>query len=305
MKLQQLRYFVAVYEEGSFSAAATRVGATQSGLSMHVSQMEKRYDVQLFVRSSSGVTPTETGNSLYKDAVKVLAMVRNAEEKLRYLSKAVVGHISIGLMPTFTRSVLTNVLLRFSQEYSEVRVTISEAYSGELAEVVSAGKLDFAVVPSLIQNNFLLGTPMGRDQECFVCAAGTHLSMTDTARLKQLPPQRIVVPSWTNTRRARIESYLAENGIEVREILEIDTMYGTLDLVARSDWVSILPGILCVPDLDGIKRRVLPLADPPLYVDYLRIEPRSKPLSRAAQAFADILQEELNSTLEIPLHSEQ
>ena len=82
-------------------------------------------------------------------------------------------------------------------------------------------------------------------------------------------------------------------------------MYGTLDLVARSDWVSILPGILCVPDLDGIKRRVLPLADPPLYVDYLRIEPRSKPLSRAAQAFADILQEELNSTLEIPLHSGQ
>ncbi|MGJ8611712.1 MAG: LysR substrate-binding domain-containing protein, partial [Octadecabacter sp.] len=103
----------------------------------------------------------------------------------------------------------------------------------------------------------------------------------------------------------RIDNYLSQNGIEAREVLEIDTMYGTLDLVARSDWVSILPGILCVTDLDGSKRRVMPLADPPLYVDYLRIEPRSKPLSRAAKAFADILQEELNVTLEIPLISKK
>ncbi|MGJ8595033.1 LysR family transcriptional regulator [Sulfitobacter sp.] len=305
MKLQQLRYFVAVYESGSFSAAAERVSATQSGLSMHVSQMEKRYDVTLFTRSSSGVTPTETGNSFYKEAVKVLAIASNAEDTLRYLSKAVVGHISVGLMPTFTRSVLTNVLLRFSEEYSEVRVTISEAFSGDLAEAVSAGRLDFAVVPSIIQNDAILGTPMGRDQECFVCAAGSHPSIGPTVRLKDLPPQRIVVPGWTNTRRARIEQYLTENGIVAQEILEIDTMYGTLDLVARSDWVSILPGILCVPDLDGRKRRVMPLADPAFYVDYLRIEPRSKPLSRAAQAFADILQEELNSTMEIPLVSER
>ena len=303
MKLQQLRYFVAVYEAGSFSAAAVRVNATQSGLSMHVSQMEKRYDVTLFERTSSGVTPTETGNSLYKEAVKVLSAACNAEDKLRYMSKAVVGHIRVGLMPTFTRSVLTNVLLRLSEEFSEVRVTISEAYSGDLAEDVSAGKLDFAVVPSVTQNSFILGTPMGRDQECLVCAAGSHPLAGPTVSLKDLPPQRIVVPSWTNTRRARIENYLAENGIEVREVLEIETMYGTLDLVARSDWVSILPGILCVTDLDGSKRRVMPLADPPLYVDYLRIEPRSKPLSRAAQAFADILQEELNETLEIPLIS--
>ena len=305
MKLQQLRYFVAVYEAGSFSAAAARVNATQSGLSMHVSQMEKQYDVTLFVRNSSGVAPTETGNALYKEAVKVLTVASNAEDKLRYLSKAVVGHISVGLMPTFTRSVLTNVLLRFSEEYSEVRVTISEAYSGDLSEAVSAGKLDFAVVPSISQNKFITGTPMGRDQECFVCAAGSHPSVGPSVRLKDLPPQRIVVPSWMNTRRARIENYLAENGIEVREVLEIDTMYGTLDLVARSDWVSILPGILCVIDLDGTKRRVMPLNDPPLYVEYLRIEPQSKPLSRAAKAFADILQEELNEALEISLVSKQ
>jgi DNA-binding transcriptional LysR family regulator len=119
------------------------------------------------------------------------------------------------------------------------------------------------------------------------------------AVLKNLPPQRLVVPGHGNARRHRIDNYLNENGIQVREMLEIDTMYGTLDLVSRSDWVAILPGLLCIPDLDGARRLVAPLADPPLHVDYLRIEQRAKPLTQAAQVFANILQEELSEALKI------
>lgn len=300
VKLQQLRYFLAVYEEGSFSAAAERVNATQSGISMHVSQIEKRYDVLLFTRSSSGVTPTEVGRTFYEEAVRVVAAANHAEDRLANLSKEVVGHINVGLMPAFTRSVLTSVLLRFSKEYSEVRVAISEAYSGKLADSVIEGALDFAVVPNFERDGFLTGTPMGRDQECLVCAADSDLLNDGKAVLRDLPPQRLIVPGRVNARRTLIENYLNQNGIEVREILEIDTMYGTLDLVARSDWIAILPGIVCIPDLETGRRRVRPLADPPLFVDYLRVEPRSKPLSEAARAFANILQEELNSALEIP-----
>lgn len=76
-------------------------------------------------------------------------------------------------------------------------------------------------------------------------------------------------------------------------------MHGTLALVAESDWVSILPGILCLPDLDGARRRVVPLADPPLGVEYLRIEHASRPLSQGAQGFADILQAELSRALSV------
>ncbi len=301
MKLQQLRYFAAVYEQGSFSAAADKVNATQSGLSMHVSQMEKRYDVALFLRSSSGVTPTEVGRAFYQEAVKVLAAARQAEERLQTLSKSVVGHIHVGLMPTFTRAVLTPVLLRFAKEYPEVRVSVSEAYSVSLADDVAEGRLDFAVVPSSFDiEEILVSKPMGEDRECLVYSIGRELEMCDGGvKLAQLSPLRLALPGAGNARRHRIENYLKVNNIEVADLLELDTMYGTLDLVANSDWVTILPGILCLPDLDGTRRNVAPLADPPLLVDYMRIETRKRPLSVAAQAFADILQEELNSALEI------
>lgn len=302
MKLQQLHYFAAVYEHGSFSAAADQVNATQSGLSMHVSQLEKRYGVTLFERSSSGVTPTEQGRSFYAEAVKVLASAQRAQDRLQTLSKAVVGHVHVGLMPTFTRSVLTSVLLRFAEEYPEVRLSISEAYSGALAEEVSSGRLDFAVVPaSFDPDETLISTPMGTDRECLVCARDREVPLQgDGVQLCAMSPIRLVLPGPKNARRHRIETYLSVNRIEVVDMLELDTMHGTLDLVSKSDWVSILPGILCLPDLDGLRRRVVPLADPPLTVDYMRIRTRKNPLSRAAQAFADVLQEELNSALEIP-----
>lgn len=301
MKLQQLRYFAAVYEQGSFSAAAEKVNATQSGLSMHVSQIEKRYGVTLFQRSSSGVTPTETGRAFYMDAVRVLAAARQAEDRLQTLSKAVVGHVHVGLMPTFTRSVLTSVLMRVAREYPEIRLSISEAYSGALAVDVAEGRLDFAVVPASFDiDEVLLSRSMGEDRECLVCRADRSIPKTKAGvRLRELPPLRLVLPGPGNARRHRIENYLKVNQIEVSEVMELDTMHGTLDLVANSDWVAILPGVLCLPDLDGRRRKVVPIADPPLTVDYMRIETRTRPLGTAAQVFADVLQEELNSALEI------
>jgi len=106
VKLQHLKHFIAVFEEGSFSAGAQRVNATQSGLSMHVRQLEDRYQVQLLERSSTGVTPTEAGKRFYRDAVRVMRAASEAEANLRALSGAVTGHVTVGLMPTFTRSVL-------------------------------------------------------------------------------------------------------------------------------------------------------------------------------------------------------
>lgn len=295
MKLQQLKFFVAVYEDGSFSAAADRVNATQSGLSMHVSQLEKRYGVQLFDRSSSGVTPTETGRNFYREAVEVLAAAARAEDRLVHLSKALVGDIHVGLMPTFTRAVLSPALLRFKTEYPDVRLSISEAYSGALGREVAEGRLDFAVVPAFDNSGPLEGRPIGRDSECLVRRAG----LAPVRHLRDLAPLKLVLPARTNTRRLRIENYLTLNEIEVGDILELDSMHGTLDIVSRSDWITVLPGILCLPDLDGQRRTVAPLSDPPLTVDYILITPKARPMSVAAQAFADVLQEELNCALEI------
>jgi DNA-binding transcriptional LysR family regulator len=298
VKLQHLKYFVAVFEEGSFSAGAQRVNATQSGLSMHVRQLEDRYQVQLLNRSSTGVTPTEVGKRFYRDAVRVIHAAAEAEANLMALPGAVTGQVTVGLMPTFTRSVLGPALLRFAEEYPYVKVTVCEAYSGELSRQVLAGELDFAVVPAFDADPRLRANLMGSDQEYFVVAADSPLAEQTSVRLADLPALNLVLPSPENVRRRKIDQYLATNGLEVGRLMELDSMFTTLDLVERSDWATILPGILCLPDLAGDRRRVIPIAEPGLSVEYLRIEPMSVPLSDAGQAFYSFLMDELLAHLD-------
>ncbi|NNE80651.1 MAG: LysR family transcriptional regulator [Silicimonas sp.] len=298
MKLQHLKYFVAVFEEGSFSAGAQRVNATQSGLSTHVRQLEDRYNVQLLNRSSTGVTPTEAGRQFYRDAVRVLHAATEAEANLLALSGEVTGQVTVGLMPTFTRSVLGPALIHFAQEYPNVRVAVREAYSGELSRQVLAGELDFAVVPAFDADVRLRASLMGADQEYLVVSSESDIGLDGPVHLADLPPLNLVLPSPENVRRRRIDQYMSANNIETGRLMELDSMFTTLDLVARSNWATILPGILCLPDIKGGPRRVVPIIGPRLSVDYLRIEPMSQPLSDAGQAFYSFLMDELVAALD-------
>ena len=295
MKLSQLNFFVAVYEEGSFSAGAKRVNATQSGLSMQVRDLETRHNVTLLNRSSTGVTPTEAGRVFYEKALGVLRAAAEAEETLRRLAGEVTGQLRVGIIPTFTRAVLSPAVVRFSEAFPLVRLSVLEAYSAQLTDPVARGELDFALVPAFDERPNIRSTRLGTDREFLVGAPGPH--HLKSVRLRELGPLRLVLPSRANARRLRIEAYLRAEQIEVAELLELDAMLATLDLVAGSDWLSILPGILCVPDWDGARRCLRPVVDPTLPVSYDRIEPVTQPLSQAAQAFSDMIEDELAHAL--------
>jgi len=174
---------------------------------------------------------------------------------------------------------------------------VLEAYSSHLCSEVAKGAIDFAVVPATDGMQQVQATPMGTDREYLVSSPGHGPTHLESVRLRELAPLRLVLPSRANARRVRIDAYIAANGVEVEEILELDAMFGTLDLVSNSDWMTILPGILCAPDADGKERALHPIEAPVLTVDYAMIEPSAQTLSEAASVFATILQEELDRTL--------
>lgn len=299
MKLQQLRYFVAIFEEGSFSAGAQRVNATQSGLSMQIRDLEDRYGVKLFTRVSSGVMPTEAGRRFYGHAVDALRTCDFAEQELRSFKGELMGHLRAGLMPTFTRSVLPEVLQHFTERYPLVRVSVIEAYSAQLSQATLGGQLDFAIVPSMHQQDGLHTQPIGVDREYLVSSANrSTLPHRKPVRLRDLAPLRLVLPGRSNARRPHIENYLVAQGAKIAEILEMDAMLGTMELVARSDWMTILPGILCYGDAAGVERSIHPIIDPPLEVSYVLIEPASKSLGGASQKFIEAVRSRMNEIID-------
>lgn len=289
--LRQIRAFVAVFEEGSFTGAATREGATQSGMSQHVKTLEESLGVGLFTRDGRLVVPTVAGRRYYAECVAILRRLEAAGQDIARLAR-IGGEVKVGLMPTFTRAVLAPALRRFLAEAEGAEVRVLEAYSAVLTEQVRKGELDFAIVPAFSTDSGLTATKILRNREMLVASRGRIGRHLEPVRLADLGPINIVVPGAQNTRRRNIDTYLATNSVAVRSRVELDAMMGTLDFIAQSDWVAILPGVLMAGEKDSGAYDIRPLADPSLYSDFVLIEPARRMLSPAARLFADLLSEE-------------
>lgn len=292
VSLRQIRSFVAVFEERSFTSAAQREGATQSGISQHIKQLETLLAVALFARNGREVEPTLAGKLYYRECVEVLRRLQSAHQSVAV--DHVRGTIRVGLMPTFTRSVLAPALDKFLGSAPGSEISVIEAYSGVLTDMVLKGDLDFAVVPAFEGVVGISHQLLARDREMLVSArrSRTKKQGLKSVRLSDLGPLKMVLPGVQNTRRRNIETYINTNGVTVVQRLELDAMMGTLQFVAAGDWVAILPFIMMVSDLDTGPFEIRPLEDPPLHSDFIMIEPARKVKSPAAALFADILKME-------------
>ncbi|MBO0712931.1 MAG: hypothetical protein J2P47_16790, partial [Acetobacteraceae bacterium] len=96
---------------------------------------------------------------------------------------------------------------------------------------------------------------------------------------------KIIVPGPGNIRRRNLETYFQTHGVEIDAMLEMDAMIGTLEFVARSDWVTVLPSLICVNDIASGDIVVNTLADPPLHAEFVLIEPARRTLTPQARLF--------------------
>ena len=299
LNVKQIKAFVAVYEEGSFSKAAKRANATQSGLSMQNMNLEQQLGLQLFDRSPRGVTPTFAGHRLYQLSVDILRRLDEANAELKALASGVGGAIRIGLMPTFTRGVLAPALANFLRDFPNVRVSVVEAYSAVLTDATSAGSLDFAIVPRAPTRDGLRTRLLGTDREMLVCRAGGPHPHLAPVRLTERRKLKVILPAKGNARRDAFDNYAVLHDLDIAALIEMDAMIATLEFVANSDFVTILPETICYNDLSGSVRSLHLLVDPPLTVDYVIIEPAKTGLSRSAALFLDSIQTSYKNLKEV------
>ncbi len=293
MKIQQLRSFVTAFQERSFTAAARRLNATQSGLSMQVKDLETTLGTRLFERSTNGVRPTVAGDMLYSHARTILREISEAGNELSALSGKVTGTVDVGLMPTITRGALAPAAIKFTARYPHVRLRLVEAYSASLTEQVASNQLDFAIVALVHGSSAVNVRKFATDREFLVTGPNAARKHMAPLRLQEISPLNIVLPTPANARRANLDAYISAVGAKPDAILEMDAMMGTLELIAASDWVSIQPATLCYPDIGYSPLHIHPLIDPELTVDYALIEPATRALSPAAKLFAGEIERQI------------
>ncbi len=299
LSLTAMRMLVAVVEERSFTAAARRENATQSGVSQQIRRLEDHFGVRLIVRERGDVRPTPAGERLYRRCAAVLRGASEAEQEVRGFGRGLEGEADIGLMSALTRCSLGPTLRRFMQAHPNASVRLTEAISDHLIDRVAADALDVAVVPVIEAVGPLLGWPFPAVPEMFASRDGDRSAHMTPIDLRTVRPLRLVLPPTGNLRTRRILSHLAVLGAEIDDILELDSMFGAFDFLANSDYAAIVPAVMLLPEIRDRSLCVRPLAGPPLTLDLMAIQPRRRALSPIAAAFLTTLEDQLAADAEL------
>lgn len=288
-----MRMFIAVIEERSFTRAAQRENATQSGVSQQIRKLEDSFAVRLLHRHYGNVTPTPAGERLYERCVAIVRGIAHAEDEVRGYGRALEGQVTVGLMPILTRCILGPTLRRMRHDYPNVAVQIREAVSSQLLDLVGAQTVDFAIVPDVDPPDALSISYLGRAREMLITGERDSPLHGKPIDLRTVKPLRLITPSHGNIRTVRLSRYLASIGVEADEMLELDPLFTALEYVSNSDYGTILPNIMMLPEIAEANLCVRPISSPPFHLSLAVVKPRRATIGTLGEVFLDLFTREL------------
>ena len=302
-KLMYISLFVAVYEEGSFTAAASREGLGQSGVSAHVRQLETQLGVQLFARDRA-IVPTPAGHAYYRHCVQLLRTHAAACQAVgRRCAEQSADALRIGLIPTMSRSVFSRALRAFEAAHPAVSVQLTEGGGSVIATAVRCGMLDFGIVQRMSDDasgtSGLRTSLFTRTPAFLLSSPNSVLPHCEPVRLRDIRDLHLVLPIG---RRPLLEQYLTDHKVHIAQRLSwFESVLGAMDLVRSSHWTAVISGLFIADDLRRRRFTLNPLADPMLWDDLLLVEPKRKPLSSVAQDFIEVLSKATEEVNTIPI----
>lgn len=146
MELRQLKYFLAVAEEGQITRAAEKLNMTQPPLSQQIILLEEELGVQLFNRSKKRVQLTEAGRALQNRAEQIMELMKSAVRDVADTTEGLGGRLSIGSITSSGRSVVPEYTLRYHRLYPRVTFDLRQGDSRHIFELLDSGLIDVGLV---------------------------------------------------------------------------------------------------------------------------------------------------------------
>src|SRR5919204_2727791 len=198
MTLQQLTYFLAAAEHGSFSAAAQELFMAQPSLSEQIRRLEAELGVALFARIGRGLELTEAGRLFPPYAERTVASAQEAAESVREVRDITGGTVTFGTFGSAHHYLLAGLLQDFRTQFPNVRVRAIGQNSAEVADAVRDGQLEAGLVALPIDDRGLDVRPAMREELLYVSADPARLREPMTAERLAEAPLILSDARWAN-----------------------------------------------------------------------------------------------------------
>jgi len=290
MELRQLRYFVAIVDQGSLSRAALVLHVAQPALTQQLRQLEDELGVQLLHRSAQGVLSTDAGKVFYEHALAILKQVADAQAAVVQSAERPSGSVTLGLPHSISGALALPLLTAIRARYPEITLQLTEEITGSLAEQLRAGRLNLAVLFDDGQLGGFAATPLVEEELRFVCRADApEANGRDSLTLRDALATTLILPGLQHGVRPRIESTARTAGLATHGVIEINSIAILASAILAGMGATILPVAPLQAEVDRGTMRALSIHSPAIARTVVLCTSRNIPLTNAAAAVSRLV----------------
>ncbi|HEX8741570.1 MAG TPA: LysR substrate-binding domain-containing protein [Thermoleophilaceae bacterium] len=249
LDVKRMKVLREVAAESSFSAAAQKLGYTQSAVSQQVAALERETGTVLIERNPRGIRLTDAGEALVRHADGILARLADAEAELEAIAGLRGGRLRLGSFPTAGATLMPKAIAAFSRKYPEVELSLAEADPMESIPRLKAGELDLVLVDDTsgvldqdeVEFEHVLDDPL------HIALPKDHpLAGRSRLRFEDLVEDQWIQPTQACACSRHAEEACAKAGYAPRVAYESDDFGVVQGLVAAGVGVALLPELALV-----------------------------------------------------------
>lgn len=286
ISLEQLQGFIEVRRRGSLTKAARELSVTQPSLTRRLAALEKTLGTPLFVRTRTGVVPTEAGDRFLDHALRALASIEAGREAIAELEGELRGSVSVGAVPTVGAYLLPDVLARFCREHPNVRLRLREDLHTELEDSVAKGELDLALLNMPLRRAELVVRRLWTEDYVLAVHESHRFAASRSAvSLRDIAGEPLLIVPVSPATHALIVAS-ERRGSALRVVVEADNHEALRRMVARGIGVAIFPRIMAAGS-QATTLRYLEIADATLRRRVALVTHGTAYLGAAARALRD------------------
>lgn len=244
MDLKQIRYFVALAEERSFTVAAERLNITQPPLSRQIQLLEESLDVTLIQRDARPIELTEAGRLFYEQSLQLLKRIERMREATTKLAQSYQEQISLGFVVSALYSALPPLIRRFKETYPKVQLQLIEMNSAEQFEALKSGRIDVGFGRVRMYDPAISRVVLREERLALAMPLNSPLASSDKPlNLEVLENQDLIVYPSNNSPSFGdyVLNALHDRRISIAEAIEVQSLQTALGLVAAGVGYCVIP----------------------------------------------------------------
>jgi DNA-binding transcriptional LysR family regulator len=289
MELSELRVFLRVASERSFSRAAMKLHRTQPAVSQSIRRIEGDLGERLFDRSTKDATLTEAGRLLKDYAERLLRLEEEAEAAVRELKDLQRGRVLIGANEASVHVVLP-LIERFRAQHPLVHVDVRRVHARQIGAEVAQGSLDFGILTFQPAEAGLKSITLGQDELVMLVHPASALAKRREVTIAECGRQTVVAHNDPSHVRERVLRLFEQHHIPANILISLPSLEGIKRAVAMQLGVALLPRRCAEPEIQRGELVALQVRDIKLRRQVRIIYRKAGERSHAATAFLTLVE---------------